>query len=57
MIELICILLAMSFAASLFVYKKHARQLELSAKMPGPKAYPIIGNGLDFLSKSPMGAF
>ena len=57
MIEIICILLTISFVASLFVYKKHGRQLQLSTKMPGPSAYPIIGNGLDLLNKSPIGVF
>jgi cytochrome P450 family 4 len=34
-----------------FIYWKLQRRrfLELAEKIPGPKGYPIIGNGLDFL--------
>ena len=57
MIELICILLTISFAACAYAYKKHARQLILSTKMPGPSGYPLFGNGLELINKTPIGVF
>lgn len=44
----------------LIVYLLHkhniVRQLWLSADLPGPRAYPLIGNGLLFLNKTAIGA-
>lgn len=37
--------------------RKWWRIIYLSMKIPGPTAYPIVGNALMFLSKQPPGNF
>lgn len=34
-------------------YKKHYESYSLAIKLPGPRAYPLIGNALLFFNKSP----
>uniref|UniRef100_A0A2M4DLR0 Putative cytochrome n=1 Tax=Anopheles darlingi TaxID=43151 RepID=A0A2M4DLR0_ANODA len=47
-------LIALAVAIAVYVYKQHFSQMvELSAKLGGPPAYPLIGNGLLFVGKSP----
>lgn len=50
------IILLISLFASYIIYKHNfIRQIQLSGKLPGPPALPIIGNGLLFLNKSAVG--
>lgn len=39
------------------LFKKWARTLYLSSKIPGPPAYPLVGNGLMYYKKQPHGTF
>uniref|UniRef100_A0A182FZV0 Uncharacterized protein n=2 Tax=Anopheles albimanus TaxID=7167 RepID=A0A182FZV0_ANOAL len=46
-------LIALAVAIAVYVYKQHFSQMvEFSAKLGGPLAYPLIGNGLLFVGKS-----
>lgn len=36
---------------------KNARRIFLASKLVGPKAYPIVGNGLMFFNKTNVGKF
>ncbi|XP_052863437.1 cytochrome P450 4d1-like [Anopheles cruzii] len=47
------LVLVLTVAAALFVHRTFGEMLRYSGKLKGPKAYPIIGNGLLFLNKSP----
>lgn len=49
--------LVLTVLAVLLIYftKKHYRQLQLSSKLSGPPGWPLIGNGLDLVNKSPIG--
>ena len=38
-----------------YLYKKYGRQLALSKALGGPPAYPLVGNRLRFIGKSPSG--
>lgn len=48
---------AFIFISLKYLHKKYSRQLSLAAQFSGPKAYPIIGNGHLFCTKSPVGKF
>lgn len=48
---------AIILAVTVFVYKSYGRKLFLSAKLKGPKGYPIVGNGLELINKTPVGSF
>ncbi|XP_058064679.1 cytochrome P450 4d1-like, partial [Anopheles bellator] len=47
------LVLVLTIAAALYVHRTFGEMLRYSGKLKGPKAYPIIGNGLLFLNKSP----
>uniref|UniRef100_A0A182PZ10 Uncharacterized protein n=1 Tax=Anopheles epiroticus TaxID=199890 RepID=A0A182PZ10_9DIPT len=49
----IAALLALVVLAGLYLYKSFGEMLRHTGKLGGPPAYPIIGNGLLFLNKSP----
>uniref|UniRef100_A0A182KHA4 Uncharacterized protein n=1 Tax=Anopheles christyi TaxID=43041 RepID=A0A182KHA4_9DIPT len=46
-------LLALAILAGLYLYQRFGEMLKHTGKLGGPPAYPILGNGLLFLNKSP----
>uniref|UniRef100_A0A182MM45 Cytochrome P450 n=1 Tax=Anopheles culicifacies TaxID=139723 RepID=A0A182MM45_9DIPT len=46
-------LLALAVLGAIYLYQHFGEMLKYAGKLPGPPAYPIIGNGLLFLNKSP----
>ncbi|CAO1368310.1 unnamed protein product [Diamesa serratosioi] len=51
---MLLLFLTIILALNVLIYKSYGRQLFLSAKLKGPKGYPIVGNGLDLINKSPV---
>lgn len=51
--ELLSIFVALTVVFFAWFYKKNYRRLVLASKLPGPPAWPIVGNALMFLGKSP----
>jgi hypothetical protein len=52
---LITLLLGSIGIFSVYLVKKHFRQLQLTWNFPGPSGLPLIGNGLDLIYKTPLG--
>ncbi|XP_055603019.1 cytochrome P450 4C1-like [Uranotaenia lowii] len=57
MIPLILALLAVTTFLGLFLYRKFADTLHYGALIGGPKGYPLLGNALTFVNKSPPDFF
>ena len=51
--EFLAFIVALTFVAIAWYYKKYHEMYTLAMKLPGPPAYPLIGNALMFLGKSP----
>uniref|UniRef100_A0A182VPL0 Uncharacterized protein n=2 Tax=Anopheles merus TaxID=30066 RepID=A0A182VPL0_ANOME len=47
------VLLALGSLAVVYLYRRFGEMLKHTGKLGGPPAYPILGNGLMFLNKSP----
>uniref|UniRef100_A0AAG5CXD5 Cytochrome P450 n=1 Tax=Anopheles atroparvus TaxID=41427 RepID=A0AAG5CXD5_ANOAO len=47
------ILVAIVLLGALFLFRRFGEMLRYAGKFSGPRAYPIIGNGLLFLNKTP----
>lgn len=41
----------------ILIIVKYAKKIYLTSKLAGPKAYPIIGNGLLFFNKTNIGKY
>ncbi|XP_035890500.1 cytochrome P450 10-like [Anopheles stephensi] len=46
-------LLALAALGAIYIYQRFGEMLKHTGKLGGPPAYPLIGNGLLFLNKSP----
>lgn len=55
MLILLVSVVALSIGLAIYVYQRFANRLYHSAKVGGPKAYPILGNSIQFGTKSPAG--
>uniref|UniRef100_A0A8W7PSQ6 Cytochrome P450 n=1 Tax=Anopheles coluzzii TaxID=1518534 RepID=A0A8W7PSQ6_ANOCL len=49
----LAVLLALGSLAAVYLYRRFGEMLRHTGKLGGPPAYPILGNGLMFLNKSP----
>ncbi|XP_049530224.1 cytochrome P450 4d1-like [Anopheles darlingi] len=47
------VLVAVVTLTALYLFRSYGEMLRYTGKLGGPKAYPIIGNGLLFINKSP----
>lgn len=47
------IVLTLTALVAAMLYKKYGRQIKLAEKLPGPRAWPVLGNGLILLNKTP----
>lgn len=47
---------AIILVLTVLIYKSYGRKIHLSAKLKGPKGYPIVGNGLELINRSPVGS-
>ncbi|EDS33496.1 cytochrome P450 4d10 [Culex quinquefasciatus] len=52
---LLLVLISVAIAVTIVVYQKFANLVQYGSKVAGPKAYPVVGNAIRFLSLTPAG--
>ncbi|XP_052565926.1 cytochrome P450 4d1 [Culex pipiens pallens] len=52
---LLLVLISVAIAVTIVVYQKFANLVQYGSKIAGPKAYPVVGNAIRFLSLTPAG--
>lgn len=57
MLILLSAVIALSVGLAVYVYQQFANRLHYAAKIGGPKAYPIVGNSIQYVTKSPAGVY